>query len=260
MRYLHPPLFVVGIWLFSWENASAQPSFETRTVSEEGGTAVTRGCHRALEPHMTTEASATITALPVPSGIVPRVRTLSGALDTIVSQAIARSKTFRQLVQVIGRTDGLVYVEPGRCPHGVRACLLDVRRSGPNRLVRVRVGANKADWDLMGSVAHELQHAVEVLRNPAITTTTAMHAYYLLQGRRINNVFETDAAIRAGDEVRAEVRRPPGDVRRDADYQETPACVSTMPRAPGASTREAAATPEGYERSTRAVSSVKSSD
>ena len=208
MRALYAALFVMGIWLFSSGMACAQTSIDALAAGKESESPVARACHLVPEPHVT-EARAMVAAPAVPSEALPRLRTLSDALGAVVMQAIARSTTFRQLVQTINRTDGIVYVEHGRCGHGVRACLLDVRKGGDNRLVRVRVAENTTDWDLMGSVGHELQHAVEVLRNPAITTTTAMHLYYLLQGRRVGRVFETAAAIRAGNDVRAEVRASP---------------------------------------------------
>lgn len=73
---------------------------------------------------------------------------------------------------------------------------------------------------MMGSVGHELQHAVEVLGNPAITSTIAMHLFYLRKGHRVGDVFETAAAIRAGNDVRAEVRSPRHNAHSLAGYRE----------------------------------------
>jgi hypothetical protein len=183
MRFLTPPLLLSWICLFFWGSASAQA--------------------RVIDPCCTD-----LTAHDAVSPGITRVRTLGSALALIVSQATARSSTFGQLVQTIDKTDGIVYVEYGRCGHGVRACLLAITAAGANRIVRVRVDTKKADWDLMGSIAHELQHAVEVLGNPAVTSTRAMHFFYQREGRLIGDVFETAAAIRAGNDVRAEARRP----------------------------------------------------
>jgi hypothetical protein len=48
--------------------------------------------------------------------------------------------------------------------------------SGPNRFVRIVINRSKADPDLevIGSLGHELQHAVEVLREPAVTNGVTM--------------------------------------------------------------------------------------
>jgi hypothetical protein len=213
MHCLHPSLFVAGIWLFSWGIASAQAPTIDAAAARQGRDAVARECQAVLEPRVSDEVS--VSSEPV----VERLRTLGSVLAAIVTQAIDRSTTFRQLVEAIGQTDGIVYVEHGRCGHGVHACLLAVTSGGANRIVRVRVAANKADWELMGSVGHELQHAVEVLGNPAITSTAAMHVFYSRIGHRVGNVFETAAAVRAGNKVRAEVRSRPHNAHSLAGYR-----------------------------------------
>ena len=53
----------------------------------------------------------------------PHVRSTTPAIASALSEAASRSATFRELVRVIEGTDGIVYVEPGECRHGVRACL-----------------------------------------------------------------------------------------------------------------------------------------
>ena len=81
--------------------------------------------------------------------------------------------------------------------------------AGPNRLLRVVVDTEKADWDLMGSVGHELSHAVEVLSNPAVTSDVALVFFYRRGsgGGVFGDRFETKAALRAGDMIRAEAQR-----------------------------------------------------
>jgi hypothetical protein len=138
---------------------------------------------------------------------IARLRAGDSRIAAIVAEASARSSSFRQLAQAIDHTDGIVYVEHGRCWHGVRACLAAVSAAGANRIVRIRVNANDADWNLMGSIGHELQHAVEVLSNSKVTDTKALYFFYERNGIRRGNRFETAAAIRAGNDVRAEVRR-----------------------------------------------------
>lgn len=152
-----------------------------------------------------TEANAS-TAAPV--AVAPtHVRTHSPELASVIRQAAERSTTFRSLVDAIDASDGIVYVEPGDCGRGVRACLVTVTAAGPARILQVRVDPRKADWDLMGSIGHELRHVVEVLGSPAVTSTAAMFFFYEREGRRVSHGFETDGAVRAGNRVRAEVRR-----------------------------------------------------
>jgi hypothetical protein len=161
------------------------------------------GTASAQAPGMNRCAAEPASSCPV----VARLRAVDSRLAAIVKEASARSSSFRQLAQAINQTDGIVYVEHGRCGHGVRACLVAVSAAGANRIVRVRVNANDADWNLMGSIGHELQHAIEVLSNSKVTDTSALYFFYERNGTRRGNTFETAAAIRAGNDVRAEVRR-----------------------------------------------------
>jgi hypothetical protein len=136
-----------------------------------------------------------------------RVRGGSPRIAALIIEAAAHSDTFRRLIDQIGKTDGIVLIREGRCGLGVRACLLHAMTiAGPNRMLFILVDARASDYDLMGSIGHELQHAVEVLSNRQVRTGRAM----LLLFKRICNFcggqFETDAAIKAGDAVRAELR------------------------------------------------------
>jgi hypothetical protein len=140
--------------------------------------------------------------------VVMRVRTHTPVLATLIQEATERSTTFRRLVDTINASDGIVYVNEGDCGHGVRACLADVTAAGPNRILRIHVDTRKAGWDLMGSIGHELRHAVEVLGDPTVTSNAAMYFFYTRTGRRgTTSAFETNAAVEAGNAVRNEVRR-----------------------------------------------------
>jgi hypothetical protein len=125
----------------------------------------------------------------------------------VINEAAARSMTFRGLVDRIGRTDGIVYIAEGRCGHGVQACLLDsMTIAGPNRVLRILVDRQKSDRDLMGSIGHELQHAIEVLSHPSVRTYSAMILLFKEMCGECGRRFETDAAIQAGRDVRADLR------------------------------------------------------
>ena len=67
-----------------------------------------------------------------------------------------------------------------RCGLGVRACLhMSVELSGPNRLLRVFVNPSRAPGcELIASIGHELQHALEALSNPHIRTTAELSSFF----------------------------------------------------------------------------------
>ncbi len=112
------------------------------------------------------------------------------------------------LVDRINSTDGIVYVSEGQCGHKVRACLSStMTMAGPNRVLRILIDPRKVDLEVMGSIGHELQHAVEVLSHHNIRSGGAMTSLYLLNsGCHCGDRFETYAAIVAGNAVRTELR------------------------------------------------------
>jgi hypothetical protein len=89
-------------------------------------------------------------------------------------------------MEAIAATDGLVYVLEGTCGQGVRACLhMSVEVAGTNRLLRVHVNPRRAPGcELIDSIGHELQHALEALSNPNIETSFALSSYFHQIGRR----------------------------------------------------------------------------
>ena len=135
-----------------------------------------------------------------------RVRSTNPAITALIAQATLQSQTFRELVETINNSDGIVYVEEGGCGFGVRACLTSVTTAGANRMLWVLVDRSQVDWDLMASIGHELRHTVEVLNEPAVTSRAAMYMLYSRIGRRgMGRAFETQLAIEAGAAVRDEV-------------------------------------------------------
>jgi hypothetical protein len=80
--------------------------------------------------------------------------------------------------------------------------------SGPNRFVRIVINRSKADRDVdvMGSLGHELQHAIEVLSEPAVTNGVTMFNYLKRMAPTDGNRFETTAAVSVGNAVIDELR------------------------------------------------------
>ena len=156
---------------------------------------------------MATIASARPAAAVDPAApVMPRVRSNSPAIATLIELARERSATFRALVATIDGTDGIVYVDEGKCGHSVRACfMLSVQVSGPHRVLRILVDSNRDRDGVMGAIGHELRHAIEVLSNPKMNSGVAVVNFYLREGATGSERFETPAAVRAGLSVYAEV-------------------------------------------------------
>jgi hypothetical protein len=141
-----------------------------------------------------------------------RIRSHSPVISKAIAEGPSRSENFRRLVAEVGETDGLIYVEEGRCGHSVRACLLlSVTMAGPLRLLHVRVNTRKvSSCELIGLIGHELQHVVEVLREPQIRTFEQIYRLFERHGPTGHGAFETNEAIRVGFVISREACRRPG--------------------------------------------------
>jgi len=60
---------------------------------------------------------------------------------------------------------------------------------------------------LLGALGHELQHAIEMLRDARLTSTSAAYLFYQQIAPTATGRFETDDAIRAGFQVEREVKK-----------------------------------------------------
>ena len=145
-----------------------------------------------------------------PVSATDRIRSSDSAILALIDQGITRSPTLRRLVATIEGSNGIVYVEPGTCAQGVRACLaMWMVLSGSNRIMRVIIDRKRLDSDLevLRAIGHELQHVIEVLAEPAITNGTKMFFFYRRHAPTGRDRFETAAATAAGEAVLIELRR-----------------------------------------------------
>lgn len=139
---------------------------------------------------------------------VPQVRTNSPVLAGALARGTEHSATFRRLVEDIAATDGLVYVLEGECGQGIRACLhMSLELSGPYRLLRVLVNPRRArGCEIIVSIGHELQHALEALRNPRIRDRLELFSFFHQIGQKSDaRRFETPEAVAAGVAVEKEI-------------------------------------------------------
>jgi hypothetical protein len=137
------------------------------------------------------------------------IRSDSAAINAAIDQAIERSATFRQLTRTIEDSDSIVFLTEGDCGHNEHACFTNVTTAGPRRIMWVTIDLRKAaaDWDVMGSIAHELRHTVEVINEPRVRNFGGKFGLYCRIGfREKGGGFETLAALDAGNAVREEVR------------------------------------------------------
>jgi hypothetical protein len=142
--------------------------------------------------------------------LVPRVRSDDPSITKLIEQAMTHSPTFKRLIANIEASNGIVYVQSGSCPGRVVACLpIWMASSGGNRFMRIIVDRERidSDWQLLGAIGHELQHAIEVLRDRFVTNSVKMYYFYRRYAPTAGERFETPDAARAGMAVEEEWRR-----------------------------------------------------
>ena len=162
-----------------------------------------------LDTHPTSETSRNQPGEPVTASTpsLERVRSDNPVIAAAIRNAPAGSATLRRLLERISVTDGLIYVDEGQCGHSVRACLvLTITVAGPHRVLRILVNTRKAGDHLAEAIGHELQHALEVLSEPAITSSHQVFHFFLRVGPTGSERFETEEAVKVGMNIGAELR------------------------------------------------------
>ncbi len=140
---------------------------------------------------------------------IVRVRSTEPSLAALIDRAAKQSPTFQGLLATIQRSNGMVQVENGKCRHGVWACLrIWMETVNSTRFLRIVIDRRKndSDLDVMASLGHELQHAVEALSEPGITDSVRLYNFFGRLSPTAGDRFETKAALRVGNDVHNELR------------------------------------------------------
>jgi hypothetical protein len=147
-----------------------------------------------------------------------RVRSTDTRVLDLLREGADRSVTFRALVDTIGRSNGIVYIEFGYCAFGhLDGCLLPfLALAHGDRYLRIVVinDKNRRSHDqLLALMAHEMRHALEVLEHEDVVNIATMETMYRRIGVPLTGLsgYETSAARAAGDDVLAELlaKHPP---------------------------------------------------
>src|SRR5262245_52166477 len=102
-------------------------------------------------------------------GLFTRVRSTERFMITLIREGYERSSTFRELVDTLQRSNVIVFVQPAVCAGGrIRSCLVSVKGSALERHLRIKVDTHTSHNALIATVAHELQHAVEIAAHPEV--------------------------------------------------------------------------------------------
>ena len=138
-----------------------------------------------------------------------RVRASDARTAAILVDGLGRSETLRVLVDEIERSDVIVYLEIQWNLRRRLAGSLTLAGATPSaRYLRISLNPELAGDAMVATLAHELQHAVEIAREPSIVSDATLARYYASHGLSMSghwNGWDTVAARQTGDEVRREL-------------------------------------------------------
>ncbi len=108
-----------------------------------------------------------------------RVRAADDTFRALIRSGDAQSPTFRVMVDEIQRSNAVVTVQFGFCAKGqVRSCVSHVGGSAHTRTIRILINPAATNNRLIATIAHELYHALEIIRDPEVTSNDAAMRLY----------------------------------------------------------------------------------
>jgi len=160
-------------------------------------------------------------SIPSSGGASLHVRSTDAQILQKLQEGYSRSATFRALVDQLEGTSTIVYVERGICAFGhFKACLPHaITVVGDTRFLRILVEEGREGAPELALIGHELQHALEIAREPNIRSAEDITRLFGRIGRSTHcprgtpDCYETSAARAAGDAVLREILGSSGNQR-----------------------------------------------
>lgn len=137
-----------------------------------------------------------------------RLRATDVRMQSLIAEGIRRSPTFARLLVQLEKTDLIAYVERvPNLPAVISGRLLFISASPAQRYVRIQLGTGGTNADAIVTLAHELQHAIEVGTSPDVRDQDALARLYQRIGQNSlsGHTYDTVAAQAAGRLVRREL-------------------------------------------------------
>jgi hypothetical protein len=129
-----------------------------------------------------------------------RVRGADPEIHRLILEGDRRSPTFRKLVDEIQQSNAVVLIGFGLCRRDqFRSCVSHVAGDERQRHIRILVNTRTTSDRLVATIAHELQHAVEIISEPNVRDVESVSALYRRIGtgkcrQGLSEICETDAA------------------------------------------------------------------
>jgi hypothetical protein len=136
------------------------------------------------------------------------LRSTQPRIEKLLQLGARRSATFAQLRDRLASSDLIVYVQAVQdLPFRLNGRLAFINSTPTKRYLRIDVRATLGQHDLLATIAHELQHAVEIAGATDVRDVDSMIGFYRRIGlsRRAVTGFETDAARSTEFRVKSEL-------------------------------------------------------
>jgi len=128
-------------------------------------------------------------------GDIPRLRTLDPGLDEVLRQGIEQSPTFRRLVELIEKSDLVIYIERNnRFNRNTVGAFQMVSARGGQRYVRITLSSSLSARERLIVLAHEFQHAAELAEALYVQDQAGMKEFYCRIGDTRQSGLDTPAA------------------------------------------------------------------
>ena len=139
-----------------------------------------------------------------------RIRPQDPRLADLLRAGVARSATFRAIVNRLEAGKMIVYVSLSPTMRSSLAGKLTwITEAGGFRYVRATINTEQSGDQMIATLAHELQHALEVSDDVSVVDQRSLLGLYRRIGRPsysgINAAWETVAAQQTGFQVRREL-------------------------------------------------------
>ena len=146
-----------------------------------------------------------------------RIRPQNDRLTKLLRQGSARSTTFKALVDRIEASNVIVYVAFNpMMKANLSGMLTWMARAGDFRYLRASIRHDLTADQMIATLAHELQHAVEVIEDESVTDESSLAKLYRRIGTPSSGAtppgWETVAAQQTGFRVRRELIAAPSTV------------------------------------------------
>jgi len=150
----------------------------------------------------------------LPASPSSNVRAETSGMRQLIADGSAGSAAFRALVSSVDQSDLVVYVRCRLFPeHELRGRMGLLSAAGGHRYAVIEISCYQPYTALILTLAHELQHAVEVASAPWVVDAGTFAQFYAATGELVSSsgdmkkLYETAAAVERAARVRRELRQ-----------------------------------------------------